>query len=77
MIAAWVGDKDLACEQLATVVHSPAQLRQFETAPALGSAARRSPLRENRRLPRALIAENLTSSESRRMQSPARRTSLK
>jgi hypothetical protein len=26
MIAAWVGDKDLACEQLAIVVHSPDDL---------------------------------------------------
>jgi len=26
MIAAWVGDKDLACEQLAIVVHSPGDL---------------------------------------------------
>ena len=26
MMAAWVGDKDLACEQLAIVVHSPGDL---------------------------------------------------
>jgi hypothetical protein len=26
MIAAWVGDKDLACEQLAIVVHAPGDL---------------------------------------------------
>ena len=26
MIAAWVGDKDLACEQLAVAVHSPGDL---------------------------------------------------
>jgi len=26
MMAAWVGDKDLACEQLAIVVHSPDDL---------------------------------------------------
>jgi len=26
MIAAWAGEKDLACEQLAMVVHPPAQV---------------------------------------------------
>src|SRR5207248_11018274 len=26
MIAAWVGDKDLACEQLAIVIHHPSDL---------------------------------------------------
>ena len=55
MIAAWVGEKDLACEQLAIAVRPPSyrQLWPIETAAVLGSAARRSVLRKNRRLPRA------------------------
>jgi hypothetical protein len=30
MIAAWVGDRDLACEQLATLVHQPGDLSYGE-----------------------------------------------
>ena len=46
MIAAWVGDKDLACEQLAIVIRRPSrpQLWPIETAAVLGSAARRPAL---------------------------------
>ena len=36
MMAAWVGDKDLACEELAIVV---TLAMQFETTPAWGSTA--------------------------------------
>jgi tetratricopeptide (TPR) repeat protein len=54
LIAAWVGDKDLAFEQLgkncATTKYS--QLRATETTAILGPAAWRSALRENRRLAR-------------------------
>jgi hypothetical protein len=41
MMAAWVGDKDLACEQLAIVVHSPDDLSHgnLKTSHALGSTA--------------------------------------
>ena len=41
MIAAWVGEKDLACEQLAIAVRSPStrQLWPAETAAVLGSTA--------------------------------------
>jgi hypothetical protein len=39
MIAAWVGNKDLACEQLAISLSGRPQPRQFETAHALGSTA--------------------------------------
>ena len=48
--AAWVGEKDLALEQLATAVHVPGAVTygRSEAAPILGSAARRSPLRKNR-----------------------------
>ena len=55
VIAAWVGEKDLACEQLALcfAISRCARLRRIQTAPLLGRAARRSALRENRRLPRA------------------------
>ena len=55
MIAAWVGDKDLACEQLAVATQLPGtpQLRPIETAAPVGPAPRRSALRKNRRLPRA------------------------
>ena len=58
MIAAWVGDKDLACEQLAIVIRRPsnAQLWPIETAAVLGSAARRPALRENRRRSEAAVA---------------------
>ena len=57
MIAAWVGEKDLACEQLATCHPLPerSQLWRIETAAVLGPAARRPVLRKNRRLPRAEI----------------------
>ncbi len=54
MIAAWVGDKDLACEQLAVAIRPPSRLTLWpiETAAVLGSVARRSALRENRRVAR-------------------------
>ena len=44
MIAARVGDKDLALEQLESIIRlpSPAQLRWAETVPVVGPAARRS-----------------------------------
>ena len=46
MIAAWVGDKDLACEQLAIVIRRPSepQLWRIETAAVVGPAAWRSAL---------------------------------
>ncbi len=46
MIAAWVGDKDLALEQLAIAIRSPSGLSygQLKLLPFLGSAARRSAL---------------------------------
>ncbi len=46
MIAAWVGDNDLACEQLGVAVRypGPSQLWPIEAAPVLGSGVRR---REN------------------------------
>ena len=60
MIAAWVGEKDLACEQLATAVRCPtsgmrSQLWRIKTDAVLGPAARRSVLRKNRRLVSAEI----------------------
>ena len=56
VIAAWVGEKDLACEQLAIVVLRPAtSLWRTETDAVVGSATRRPVLRKNRRLPRAEI----------------------
>ena len=57
MIAAWVGDNDLACEQLANAIRvsDRSQLRPIETTALLGPVARRSVLRKNRRLPRAEI----------------------
>ena len=46
MIAAWAGEKVLACQQLASAVRAigPHQLRPTETAAILGSAARRAVL---------------------------------
>jgi hypothetical protein len=46
MIAAWVGDKDLACEQLAVAIRPPEQahLWPIETFAVLGLAAWRSAL---------------------------------
>ena len=57
VIAAWVGEKDLACEQLAIAVRSAQQrqLWRIETDAVMGSAARRSALRKNRRLPRTEV----------------------
>ena len=60
MIAAWVGEKDLACEQLAAAVRCPTsgmrpQLWRIETDAVVGSAARRPALRKNRRLSRAEV----------------------
>ena len=54
-IAAWVGDNDLACEQLARASRASEQpqLRRLETDAVVGSAARRTALRKNRRLSRA------------------------
>ena len=62
MIAAWVGEKDLACEQLATAVRCPTsgmrpQLWRIETDAVVGPAARRAVLRKNRRLPRAEVIQ--------------------
>ena len=57
VIAAWVGEKDLACEQLATAVRSPisglVSYGELKLMPFWDPLARRSVLRENRRLPRA------------------------
>ena len=55
VIAAWVGEKDLACEQLATAVRYPdrgldPQLWRLKTDAMVGRAAGRSSLRKNRRL---------------------------
>ena len=57
MIAAWVGDKDLACEQLAVAIRYPSgpSYGQLKLLPMLGPVARRPALRKNRRLPRAEI----------------------
>jgi hypothetical protein len=60
IIAAWVGEKDLACEQFAKAIWYPmypraVRLWRIETAPDLGSIARRSALRKNRRLTRAEV----------------------
>jgi len=55
MIAAWLGEKDLACET-ACQGHSVSERRQLWRIKAdaiLGSSARRSVLRKNRRLPGA------------------------
>ena len=43
MIAAWVGDKDLAFEQLESIIHLPSsgQLWWAETVPVVGPSARR------------------------------------
>ena len=55
MIAAWVGEKDLAFEQLAFSARYPCRcnLWRIKTGSVLGPAARRSAIRKNRRLPRA------------------------
>ena len=60
MIAAWVGEKDLACEQLATVVRYPGSgmvvtYGDLKLYAVLGLAARRAVLRKNRRLARAEV----------------------
>ena len=62
MIAAWVGEKDLACEQLAIAVRppSPLDIRPLETAAVLGPPARRSALRKNRCLTRAEARRTLS-----------------
>jgi hypothetical protein len=62
MIAAWVGEKDLACEQLATAVHCPTSgmdlsYGELKLMPFWGLAARRAVLRKNRRLPRAKVMQ--------------------
>ena len=56
-IAAWVGDNDLACEQLAVAIRRPSgsQLWPIEAVPVVGPVARRSVLRKNRRLPGAKV----------------------
>ena len=57
MIAAWVGEKDLACEQLATAVRGPSgldlSLWPIETDVIVGPAAWRAVLRKNRGFSRA------------------------
>ena len=57
MIAGWVGDNNLACEQLAQCqpLFRPRQLWPIEAAAVLGPVARRSVLRKNRRLPGAKV----------------------
>ena len=57
VIAAWVGEKDLACEQLAIVVRRTSNVSygELKLMPLVGSAARRSVLRKNRRLPRTKV----------------------
>jgi serine/threonine protein kinase/tetratricopeptide (TPR) repeat protein len=60
VIAAWVGEKDLACEQLARAVRPPClspQLWRIKTDAVMGPAARRTVLRKNRRLPRAEVIQ--------------------
>ena len=54
MIAAWAGDKDLACEQLAIVIRPPSRVSygQLKLLPFWDPLARRSALRKNRRLSR-------------------------
>ena len=56
-IAAWVGDNDLACEQLARASHVPGGVSygDLKLLPWWDPAARRPVLRKNRRLPRAEI----------------------
>src|SRR5437763_15890165 len=56
---AWMGEKELACEHMEKA-RGPfrfwiAYLRTIETPAPVGPAPRRSPLRENRRLPRPEI----------------------
>ena len=60
MIAAWVGEKDLACEQLAIVVRPPAFFTygELKLMPWWDPATRRSALRKNRRLPRTKVNGN-------------------
>ena len=57
MIAAWVGEKDLACEQLATAIRDPSgpapHLWRIKTDAIVGPAARRAVLRKNRGFSRA------------------------
>ena len=54
VIAAWVGEKDLACEQLAILLRPPRlSLWRTKIATTMGPAARLPVLRKNRRLPRA------------------------
>ena len=60
MIAAWVGEKDLACEQLATAVRYPTSgsdlsYGELKLMPWWDGVARRPPLRKNRRLSRAEV----------------------
>ena len=60
MIAAWVGEKDLACEQLATAVRCPTSgmdlsYGELKLMPFWDPASRRSVLRKNRRLARAEV----------------------
>ena len=46
MIAAWVGDKDLAFEELDSIIRlpKPSQLRWAETIPVVGPSAQRPTL---------------------------------
>ena len=64
MIAAWVGDKDLACEQLAIAIRPPSTnyLWRIEVAAVLGPAAWRSALRKDRCLPRTEVRLKLQTS---------------
>ena len=51
MIAAWVGDKDLALDQLASIIRRPSDLSygDLKLLPVLGSSSWRSTLRKNSR----------------------------
>ena len=57
MIAGWVGDNNLACDQLvnASRYSDLSAVWSVEAAAVLGPAARRSVLRKNRRLPGAKV----------------------
>jgi len=56
IIAAWVGEKDLAATGKGRATSRHTQLRSFEAAALLGPAPRRSAFRKNRRLPRPEIS---------------------
>ena len=57
MIAAWVGEKDLACQQLAIANRPPSAFSYggLKSVPVVGCAARRAVLRNTRRFARAKV----------------------